>query len=127
MNTFLNYTHHVLLICDLTRGSRRNWQSRQVRCRRTPAVNHEPCAFIENKRCQAIPRRIVNVVNRNGGSVYQTDQVFVVYSPRAGAPVGAFSRTSSRRNSTEYVDVQICNSCAACRRVLLQFKPRSGG
>jgi hypothetical protein len=51
---------------------------------RKPAVNHEACAFIENKRYRINPRSGRGMVNRNADSVYQTDQVFVVYSPRAG-------------------------------------------
>ena len=53
--------------------------------RRTPAINHEASAFIENKRYRGNSRSRGDMVNRNGRSVYQTDQVFVVYSPRAGS------------------------------------------
>src|ERR1700761_2068801 len=52
------------------------------RAYRKPAINHEACAFIENKRYRPNPARAGGMVNRNGGLVYQTDQVFVVYSPR---------------------------------------------
>jgi hypothetical protein len=50
----------------------------------TPAVNHDACAFIENKRYRRNQPATADMVNRNGRFVYQTDQVFVVYSPRAG-------------------------------------------
>jgi hypothetical protein len=54
-----------------------------ARCH-TPAVNQEARAFIENKRYRTNQGATADMVNRNGRSVYQTDQVFVVYSPRAG-------------------------------------------
>jgi hypothetical protein len=44
-----------------------------------PAINHVAAAFTQNKRCQAKPRCIADVVNRNGRSVYQTDAVFIAY------------------------------------------------
>jgi hypothetical protein len=51
---------------------------------RSPAINHAAAAFIENKRYRTNPHAETGMVNRNGPSVYQTDQVFVVYSPRTG-------------------------------------------
>jgi hypothetical protein len=42
-------------------------------CCRTPAINHERCAFIQNKRYRTNPAAIDDVVNRNAVSVYQTD------------------------------------------------------
>jgi hypothetical protein len=50
-----------------------------------PAINHVASAFIENKRYPTNQLATSGMVNRNGASVYQTDQVFVVYSPRAGS------------------------------------------
>jgi hypothetical protein len=44
-----------------------------------PAINHVAAAFMQNKRCPAKPRGIVEMVNRNGRSVYQTDAVFIAY------------------------------------------------
>jgi len=40
---------------------------------RKPAINHEACAFTENKRYRAKPPRAAVVVNQNADSVYQTD------------------------------------------------------
>jgi hypothetical protein len=42
---------------------------------RTPAVNHAPLPFIENKRCCQETRAIADVVNRRAASVYQTDAI----------------------------------------------------
>jgi hypothetical protein len=42
-------------------------------------INHAPTVFIENKRYGTKRRAIGDVVNRNAGSVYQTDQVFDLY------------------------------------------------
>src|SRR6185437_7322797 len=99
---------------------------------RIPAINHDASAFIENKRYRTNEPHPDDMVNRNGGFVYQTEQVFVVYSPRAGAevtPVDAQDETS-----TEYVDVQKPHACAARRRILPQLwcrfrcgvRPRGG-
>jgi hypothetical protein len=52
---------------------------------RKPSINHALCAFIENKRYRTNPAAAADMVNQNGRYVYQTDQVFVVYSPRAGS------------------------------------------
>jgi len=48
------------------------------RTRRTPTINHEPSAFIENKRYRSKPHGIGDVVNRNGDSIYQTDAVLIL-------------------------------------------------
>jgi hypothetical protein len=40
---------------------------------RIPTINHAGSAFMQNKRYRTNPRGIVDVVNRNGVSVYQTD------------------------------------------------------
>src|SRR5580698_2470753 len=57
---------------------------------RTPRINHALPAFTENKRYQIKPRAIDDVVNRNAGSVYQTDAVLIlaggVQRRRSGAP-----------------------------------------
>jgi hypothetical protein len=55
------------------------------RTARKPSINHALCAFIENKRYRTNQAAAADMVNRNGRPVYQTDQVFVVYSPRAGS------------------------------------------
>jgi hypothetical protein len=55
-----------------------------TRPRPSPAINHAAAAFIENKRYLINQAAETGMVNRNGPSVYQTNQVFVVYSPRAG-------------------------------------------
>jgi hypothetical protein len=80
---------HVLYICDLTWGSRQQPHAKHIACGRTPSINHAAPAFIENKRYRTNPRATGDMVNRNADFVYQTDQVFVVYSPRAEALVGA--------------------------------------
>src|SRR5260221_8292411 len=74
---------HLLDRCDLTWRSREETAATHIDGCRKPAVNHEPCAFIENKRYPANPQPLGDVVNRNGAFVYQTKRVFVVYSPRA--------------------------------------------
>jgi hypothetical protein len=38
-----------------------------------PTINHEPGAFIENKRYRKEQRSLDDVVNQNAGFVYQTD------------------------------------------------------
>jgi hypothetical protein len=76
---------HVLYVCDLTWSSRQELSRRMAKRPRIPTINHAVCAFIENKRYRAKAHRPRDVVNQNGPSVYQTDQVFVVYSPRADA------------------------------------------
>jgi hypothetical protein len=73
---------HLLRRCDLTPSSRQELVVDACVAARSPAINHETCAFIENKRYPTNPRAKAGMVNRNGRSVYQTDQVFVVYSPR---------------------------------------------
>jgi len=40
---------------------------------RTPTINHERCAFTQNKRYRTNPGALDDVVNRNAASVYQTD------------------------------------------------------
>jgi len=50
---------------------------RQLASDRTPTINHERAAFTQNKRYRTNPRAIDGVVNRNGASVYQTDQVLI--------------------------------------------------
>jgi hypothetical protein len=39
----------------------------------TPSINHERCAFTQNKRYRTKAAAIDDVVNRNAVSVYQTD------------------------------------------------------
>jgi hypothetical protein len=46
--------------------------------RRIPTINHASPAFIENKRYRSKPRGIGDVVNRNVGSVYQTEAVLIL-------------------------------------------------
>jgi hypothetical protein len=46
--------------------------------RRTPAINHARPAFTENKRYRSKPHGIGDVVNRNAGSVYQTEAVLIL-------------------------------------------------
>jgi hypothetical protein len=88
--------------------------------RRTPTINHARPPFIENKRCPPKPRAVDDVVNRNAVSVYQTDCVLIL----SGGVQGRFrkqalaARTVTRRNSTEYVDVEKNVSCALRRRIL---------
>jgi hypothetical protein len=88
--------------------------------RRTPTINHAHPPFIENKRCRTKPRAVDDVVNRNAVSVYQTDCVLIL----SGGVQGRFrkralaARTVTRRNSTEYVDVEKNVSCALRRRIL---------
>jgi hypothetical protein len=41
-------------------------------------INHACAPFTENKRCRTKPRGIDDVVNRNAGSVYQTDAVLIL-------------------------------------------------
>jgi hypothetical protein len=82
------------------------------------SINHATSAFIENKRYRTDPRPIDDVVNRNAASVYQTDAVLILIGRCAGAPTGALNTNSSRRNSTEYVDVQKNVSGAAWQRFL---------
>jgi hypothetical protein len=85
MKLFLNFKLlHLLDRCDLTSSSRRELTRAHGAACRKPAINHVACAFIENKRYRTNQAATADMVNRNGGSVYQTDQVFVVYSPRAG-------------------------------------------
>jgi hypothetical protein len=62
--------------------------------RRTPAINHAACPFIENKRYRTNPRAFGYVVNRNAVSVYQTDWVLIL----TGGVQGRFvSERSARR------------------------------
>jgi hypothetical protein len=61
---------------------------------RTPTINHEPAAFIQNKRYPINQRATDDVVNRNGASVYQTDQVLIC-SDRVHGVVQALPRTNS--------------------------------
>ena len=67
------------------------------------------------------------MVNPKACSVYQTDQVFVVYSPRAGGQLPL--EHAQDETSTEYVDVQKPHACAACWRLfpLHRCLPRRGG
>jgi hypothetical protein len=50
---------------------------RVLECR-AQTINHAPPSFTENKRYRTKPRGIGDVVNRNGGSVYQTDAVLIL-------------------------------------------------
>ena len=47
--------------------------------RRTPTINHVRPVFTQNKRYRTNQRAIDDVVNRNAGSVYQTDVVLTLY------------------------------------------------
>src|SRR5207342_2847654 len=58
---------------DLTSGSRRNISWCRFAGRRTPTINHQGRAFIQNKRYRANSAAIDDVVNRNAVFVYQTD------------------------------------------------------
>src|SRR5215475_11375357 len=73
----------VLDRCDLTSGSHTE-RTQQIpdsaTRRRSPAVNHEASAFIENKRCWTNPRATGDVVNRNAAFVYQTDALLDLIS-----------------------------------------------
>ncbi|MDH2383810.1 hypothetical protein [Bradyrhizobium sp. CER78] len=69
----------VLDSADLTSGSRGNSLHRQHATAAIPPINHVAAAFTQNKRYRAKPRRIADVVNPNGRSVYQTDAVFIAY------------------------------------------------
>jgi hypothetical protein len=49
------YSNQVLSRCNLTRGSRGNFQLKRNVFVRIPAINHGLAAFMENKRCPVIP------------------------------------------------------------------------
>jgi hypothetical protein len=72
----------------------------KLRQRRTPAINHAPYPFIENKRYRRKPRELDDVVNRNSDSVYQTDAIFALSWSRAKRAAPAHPR----RKQYEYVD-----------------------
>jgi hypothetical protein len=44
---------------------------------------------MQNKRYRINPRPVEDVVNRNGASVYQTDQVLICIGPCNGSAQGA--------------------------------------
>src|SRR5450756_2320049 len=105
--------------------------SQRAARRSTPTVNHAAAPFIENKRYPAKPRRVGDVVNRKAASVYQTDANLILAGGVQGRskralPKKQFQTVSTRRNSTEYVDVQKNVSCAP-RECVLPRTPSGQG
>jgi hypothetical protein len=44
----------------------------------SPTINHAASVFTQNKRYRSKPHWFGDVVNRNGDSVYQTDDVLIL-------------------------------------------------
>jgi lipoprotein-anchoring transpeptidase ErfK/SrfK len=75
-------------------------------------INHVPTVFIENKRYGTKRRAIGDVVNRNAGSVYQTDQVLIC--------IDRMWRASSRR-PREFIIDETVQSTSMFRKMTLAF------